>query len=228
MVKMRWPKRLIIVRHGQSEHNKILDDINEGFSTKSLQKLSKIRDADLELTDLGKEQALKTGKYFKKRGEKFDIVFYSPYKRTCETKNKIIEGYSKKIESYEDIRIREREYGRLHFLNEEQIKKQFPYEHNARILEGEFYYRLLGGENYPDVGMRVMSFLDMLSRDYAGKNVLIVTHYFVYKMFRFWIERLGEEDILFLKDVPNCGIQIYDISKDGKKLILKDYNSVGY
>ena len=184
-IKPKWPRKLIIVRHGESELNKARDKLELEFSKEDLEKLSTVRDPDIKLTKLGIWQAEQTGIYLNKMGI-FDICLSSPYERTLQTSKWIISGLSSPPEIYQDIRLREKEFGRLHGLSKEQIKEKYPDEIKFRNIEGKFYYRLLGGENYPDVAMRVHSFMDKLVRDFGGKQVLIVTHQVVYNLFRYW------------------------------------------
>jgi broad specificity phosphatase PhoE len=65
---------IYLIRHGETEYNKL--GISQGG------------EADIELNDLGKEQAKKTGEYLKKyrmNDKPFDMIFSSPMKRTKET-----------------------------------------------------------------------------------------------------------------------------------------------
>lgn len=47
----KYPKRLVIIRHGQSEQNAALDLMDP-----DIESLSKTRDADIQLTEIGKWQ----------------------------------------------------------------------------------------------------------------------------------------------------------------------------
>lgn len=229
MTNLKWPSRLVIVRHGQSEQNAALD-LLEGDLEKTLREQKEIRDADIKLTDLGIWQAKKTGKFLRKNS-KFDICFCSPYERTLQTAEGIISGLNYKLKIYKDNRLREKEFGRLHGFTTEEIKEQYPEEFRIRERDGKYYYRLPGGENYLDVEQRVHGFLDKLARNYGGKNVLVVTHQVPYKLFRALFEHLGEEEVLALEDTPNCGIQRYKINTSKVKhgrMKLKSFNEVGY
>ncbi|MFT4325899.1 MAG: histidine phosphatase family protein [Candidatus Woesearchaeota archaeon] len=229
MTDLKWPKNLVIVRHGQSEQNvalDLLDDNLEGL----LDQQKKIRDADIRLTPKGIDQARKTGVYLAKRAP-FDICFSSPYERTLQTSQFILETLGYDLRIFKDNRLREKEFGRLHGFTSDEIREQYPEEFEDREREGKYWYRLPRGENYPDVEARVHSFLDKLSRDYGGKNVLVVTHQVPYKMFRALFEHLDEDGVLALEDTPNCGMQKYVVNsskaKEGR-LELVDYNACAY
>jgi len=228
-VPPKWPRRLTIIRHGESEQNKALDLFDEDLG-EELERLANTRDMDIELTGLGGWQAKKTGEYLAGE-EEFDICFCSPYRRTVQTAEEITNKLPYELEIFEDERIREKEFGRLHNLTREQIKEIYPEEYAARQRDGKYWYRMKGGENYPDVKMRLHSFLDKLVRDWGGKNVLVVTHQVPYILFRSMFEHLNEEKTLALGDVPNCGIQVYGIDTSEKKegrMKIEDYNKVAY
>lgn len=226
---LKWPKRLVIVRHGQSEQNVALDLLQDNID-KVLAEQKKIRDADIKLTERGIYQAEETGKYFSK-SEPFDICFTSPYTRTLQTTENIVKNLGYDLRVFKDFRLREKEFGRLHGFTTEEIKKKYPEEYEDRERDGKFYYRLPRGENYLDVQDRVHNFLGKLNRNYSAKNVLVVTHQVPYLMFRAIYEHLDEMEILDLGDVPNCGIEefVIDTTKyEEGRMKLKKYNIVAY
>jgi len=229
MVQLKWPKRLVVVRHGQSEQN-ITPDLLDADLKQSLERLRNIRDADIALTDIGVWQAEKTGEYLAKQ-PKFDICFSSPYQRTLQTAGGIISKIGYDLRVYKDNRLREKEFGRLHALTTDMIKEKYPDEYFDRKRDGKYWYRLLGGENYPDVEMRVHSFLDKLVRDYGGKRGLIVTHHVPYVLVRALVEHLGEAEVLNLGDAPNCAMETFELDCSKKpegRMVLKEYNKIAY
>jgi len=174
----KWPNRLVIVRHGQSQQNIALDLFQEGIDT-LIKKMYNTRDADVALTRIGHWQAKQTGTFLADT-EPFDICFCSPYTRTLETAEGIIAHLPYALRILSDNRIREKEFGRFHGLTTEDIQTQYPEEFADRQREGKYWYRLLRGENYPDVELRVHSFLGKLTRDWREKSVLLVTHHVPY------------------------------------------------
>ncbi len=132
----KWPKRLVVVRHGQSELNTVLDLEQADLET-ALERIRNIRDVDIKLTGIGLWQAQETGKSFSKQ-PKFDICFSSPYTRTLETAGGIVStiGYDLKI--YKDNRLREKEFGKLHGLTKAQIEARYPDETESRRREGKY------------------------------------------------------------------------------------------
>ncbi len=229
MSKNKWPVNITVIRHALSEQNALLDLLDDNLEEK-IRALQTKRDADIELAQEGFFQAEETGKYLGTK-EPYDICFSSPYKRTLQTAETILAQLPHTMRLFKDNRLREKEFGRLHGLTTEEIKQKYPEEYLDRERDGKYWYRLPRGENYPDVEMRVHSFLDKLHREYAGKRVLIVTHQVPYLLFRALFEHLGEEEVLNLGNVPNCGIQEFLLTKTdaGKeRMKLKEYNFVAY
>ena len=228
-VRLKWPQRLVIVRHGQSQQNAALDLFQEGLP-ELLERIKNTRDADIVLTDIGRWQAEQTGLHLA-QDDTFDVCFSSPYKRTLQTAEGIVSNLGYPLTIFTDNRLREKEFGLLHGMTTDEIKVRYPHEHSNRQRDGKYWYRLPGGENYPDVEQRNHSFLDKLVRDYAGKRVLVVTHQVPYVSFRTLFEHLDEQGVLGLGDVPNCGIQEYilDTSKkpEGRMKLLR-FNEIAY
>lgn len=225
--KQKWPDVITIVRHGESLKNVERARV-EQFDSNKLKLDITERDMDIPLSERGKSQVIAIGKELKKR-EKFDVIFVSPYVRCRQTADLIIEqlGYKPKLVIEE--RIREKEFGVVDNLTKKGIQKFYPEEWERRQRDGKYYYRPSGGESYPDVGLRLHSFLGTLTRDYRNKRVLIVCHSVVVKMFRKLLERLEEKDILAIdktEEVDNASATTYQYDVKEEKLKLKEYNKV--
>jgi len=239
--KARRPKRLVLIRHGESEANKYLNQIIRGEIFSFPPEFAKLRDWDIKLTPCGREQALATGKYLEKRFGVFDACFVSPQTRAQETFDGIVGGYVDKaaaraMKSRERLesRLREKDHGAVNFLSKEETKRFFPHEHERREREGKVLYRVLGGESWYDVkDLRVGSFLNSAYRDYPGGTILVVSHSIVLTCFRMKLERLGEPEILELiknKPIENCGIVVFEADDGGEndRLALKEWNTIAY
>src|SRR5687768_10252223 len=136
------PKRIILIRHGESEGN--ID--------KSLYSIK--ADYTLQLTETGKCQARNAGKQLKEIAGEESIFFYvSPLWRTRETFEHIAESFEKsQYQIREEPRLREQEWGHLRSLEEcEKVEKE-------REEYGTFYYRIPDGESAADVYDRVSDF----------------------------------------------------------------------
>lgn len=167
---MGWPKTLCLVRHAESEGNIL--SVDERAATP-------IATHDYALTAKGREQARITGEYLKQKfGDYFFTTYYtSYYRRAKETMQLLFPDLDKQgFKVYEDPRLAEAQRGIYHTMTHEQIAACFPGELERKEREGYYHHRPIAGENWPDVELRIHSFLGTLNRDYEGENVLIVVH----------------------------------------------------
>ena len=113
----------------------------------------------VELNELGKEQAIKLGETVKNM--KFDVIFTSDLVRAIDSSNLAFPNFDKIV----DKRLRECNYGDYDGENidlvvyEEHIDESFP-----------------NGESLKDVEKRVRKFLDEVKSKYYGKTIAIVAH----------------------------------------------------
>lgn len=175
------PVRVIFVRHGESTHN--LD-----YSVKS---------KDGVLTEKGKKQATKTGKFLSKVFGRFDIVYSSPATRCVQTANLIMDEIGFKHENIviDDLLVElgyfnndlestdPKEVEKL-FNNTESIKKlrkkidntQNPFEidilDKKLFVEYDKYYNLK--PDYKETYENCKQFLDKVNKD--CKQILVITH----------------------------------------------------
>ncbi len=200
------PSKIFLIRHGQSEGNK---DPNI---------YDKKPDYQLELTDLGIQQAKDAGEKLKQQIGDANTMFYvSPLWRTRSTFKNLIGSFRPdQITWQEEPRLREQEWGHLRKLEEsKRINAQ-------RDDFGCFYYRIPNGESGADVYDRVSSFMGSLHRDFEKKgfpdNVVLVTHgltlrLFLMKWFHWTVEQFDE-----IKNPYNC--QIFELEKYKNKYKL--------
>jgi broad specificity phosphatase PhoE len=210
-----WPKRLWLVRHGQSQGNVARDAADEaGAHEIDIE----MRDVDVPLSALGGKQAEAAGRWFAAlpRDERPEIVLSSPYVRARQTAKIICEqgalagGPARTII---DERLREREFGIFDRLTAAGIRHRFPEEAAHRRRLGKFYHRAPGGESWADVILRLRSMLNTINLQHSDKRVLIVCHQVVVFCFRYILEELDEAEILGIDkqaEVLNCGIAAYD------------------
>ncbi len=224
----KWPDRLVIVRHGQSERN-VAKERAKAAGTGGAWAGS-LRDMDTPLTPVGVQQAIVTGKYLGDKTD-FDVLFSSPYMRTMQTSQHIAEQLKTAPRLILEERIREIEFGILDGLTHDAVRQRYPDEWARREREGKYWYRPPGGESRPDVALRVHSFLGTLTRDYRQKKVLVVCHSVVVLIFRRLLERWDEAKYMEVdreEDVLNCAVTIYRYYADARRLNLDCYNTVCY
>lgn len=233
---MKKPKLLVFVRHGESEANFYLNEIVQGKLMSFPREFLDLNDWDIKLTKNGKRQAYITGQNLKKEFGLFDYVYVSPQKRAQETYQEIIKAYSKnlrkKIEKNTviDTRLREKDFGSISYLTDEEIKKFFPHEYERKKKEGELLYRPLGGESWLDVkDLRVSNFLNMIYREHPNKKILVISHFIVINCVKLKLvsDYQNNFDQIFKEDpLKNCGVCVFKNFKN--KLILKDWNKIYY
>ena len=170
MAPANRPKRIVLVRHGESQGN-VDDAIYET-----------VPDHALSLTPKGIEQATATGAELRAYLAGEPVTMYaSPYVRVRQTIEALDLGVP-----LEDVRVepRLREQDWANFQDPQDISAQ----KKLRNDYGHFYYRFTHGESGSDVYDRVSTFLESLWRSFAVRevadhNLVIVTHGLTMRLF---------------------------------------------
>ena len=203
------PKRIILVRHGQSEGNE--DSLN--YET--------IPDYALNMTELGHQQSVKAGDEIAKLiGNESIQAYISPYYRTRQTYDGIASILKERIKScHEDPRVREQDWGHLRHPDDSRLLVT---ERNKYSL---FYYRMKDGESGADVYDRVSSFFETMYRDFNKpnfpENALIVTHGMTLRIFLMrWLHWTVEE-YEALANPDNCQVIVMERNSNGKYQLLE-------
>lgn len=163
-------KNILLIRHGQSEWNKL--NLFTGFK-------------NIELSEQGIDEANKAGQNFKNLNIKFDIVFTSELKRAQETAKIILKNLDQWDHLYEegkiktDINLNERDYGDLTGLNKKETADKFGEEQVHKWRRG-YSDQPPNGESLEDVVRRVKIYFEesinpaIQSAD--NNNILIAAH----------------------------------------------------
>ena len=163
-------KNILLIRHGQSEWNKL--NLFTGFK-------------NIELSEQGIDEANKAGQNFKNLNIKFDIVFSSELKRAQETAKIILKNLDQWDHLYEegkiitDINLNERDYGDLTGLNKKETADKFGEEQVHKWRRG-YSDQPPNGESLEDVVRRVKIYFEesinpaIQSAD--NNNILIAAH----------------------------------------------------
>lgn len=214
------PKNLYLVRHGESEGNLARKKFVENGDAFSVDFLA-IHESQYELTSLGVNQAKQAGEWFKENKiTKFHRMLVSNNVRARKTA-----GYLDLPNAIwlENFRLRERDGGLFNTITPEERDVKYPNEQKF-YDEQPFLWRPPQGESVADVCDRIKIILDMLSRKFEGKNVIIVCHGHVMRAFRIELERMSlsnANEFLSTKDewgrVPNCSILHYTRKNPFKK-----------
>jgi broad specificity phosphatase PhoE len=204
------PKRIILIRHGESEGN---TDRNV-YSMKP--------DYALLLTPKGMHQANHAGAALSKLVGNENMEFYvSPLFRTKQTFQQIAQNFpEEQYTSKEEPRLREQEWGHLRTLEQcHAVDKE-------RDAYGTFYFRIPDGESAADVYDRVSDFFNTLFRDFAKnnfpENAVMITHGMTIRLFlmRWFHYRVTEFEELC--NPPNCDMIVMELRENGKyKLVTQ-------
>ena len=163
-------KNILLIRHGQSEWNKL--NLFTGFK-------------NIELSEQGIDEANKAGQNFKNLNIKFDIVFTSELKRAQETAKIILKNLDQWDHLYRegkiitDIKLNERDYGDLTGLNKKETADKFGEEQVHKWRRG-YSDQPPNGESLEDVVRRVKIYFEesinpaIQSAD--NNNILIAAH----------------------------------------------------
>jgi probable phosphoglycerate mutase len=200
MEHLTW---LGVIRHGQSTGNVTAQSAEEGGAE---QIDIPERDADVPLSDLGREQARSAGALIRDTYRP-DLVVISPYLRTRQTAEEAF-GTSG-IPQVVDERLRDRELGWLDLLTARGVLSRLPDEARRRERLGKFYYRPPGGESWADVLLRLRAVLREIREDHPGGRVLLVAHEATVLLVRYLVEGLSEAQLMEIAHrtaVANCSL----------------------
>ena len=157
---------LVLLRHGQSQWN--LENRFTGFH-------------DIDLSDLGRQEAADAGKRLKNLGVKFDNVFTSTLMRANNTAKIALENAGQadlipQMVAHDDLR--ERDYGDLTGLDKDETRAKYGDE-QVHIWRRSYDVRPPGGECLKDVvENRVRPYFEANIKGLlnGGKNVLVAAH----------------------------------------------------
>lgn len=209
------PLDLILVRHGHSEGNHALEAAKTGDLSLMTNEFRQRNASDYRLTELGENQARAAGRWIRdwqvsERFATFDRFYCSPFVRTRETAGLLdLDGAQWQLESL----LRERDFGLWAGRDRDDVAEQFPLSSEQKQRD-RFLWRPEGGENTPDLDMRVREVLASLAREMSSRRVVCVTHEDVRWAFRYRLEKLTVQQWLDhhdddAHDIPNCGILHY-------------------
>jgi broad specificity phosphatase PhoE len=209
VVAPRWtngPASLTLVRHGESVGN-LADDRAREAKAEVLD--LDARDADVELSPAGQDQAGALGRWLEEKAPddwRPTVVLSSPYRRAAETAERA------GLDVVLDERLRERDLGVFDGLTGAGIRARYPDEAKRREKLGKFYYQPPSGESWADVVLRIRSLLTDLRHGYDSERVWLFTHQAVIMSFRYVLEHLTEQELLEIDstlDLPNCSVTSY-------------------
>ncbi|MGG7057270.1 2,3-diphosphoglycerate-dependent phosphoglycerate mutase [Clostridium nigeriense] len=217
--------KLVIIRHGESEWNKL--NLFTGWS-------------DVDLSPEGIEEARLAGRTLKEAGLDFDIAYTSYLKRAIHTLNLTLEEMDREwIPVVKSYKLNERHYGALQGLNkaetaekygEEQVKvwrRSFSIkppilnETSIQNPKSQEQYRGIDENELPlaesleDTIKRVVPYFnEVIKKDMlSGKRVLIAAHGNSIRALVKYFENLSEDEILEV-NIPTATPLVYEFDDD--------------
>ena len=214
--------RLYLVRHGESQANL---DVNVNALH---------ADHVIPLSERGCAQAIVAGRVIgeelRSLGAKNARLWRSPYLRTRQTADGIIDGlndvldgdlHRPKLDVRESDLIREQEFGLFDGIPDEELPIAFPREHalysKYEMAKGRYFARMPMGESRCDVAARCKIFFGSLDRDreqHGIENVIIVSHGVTLRCFiKEWLH-LPYEWIENERNPGNCSVRLIENGRD--------------
>jgi broad specificity phosphatase PhoE len=187
-------------------------------------------DMAIGLTDLGRRQAEAVGRWLAGLGADRapDVVWCSPYLRARQTwllAERELRDAGRPLPCHRgDVRLRDRERGKLAGLTAAAVAERFPAEHEKEARD-TLAYRPPGGESFLDVAARLRGVLDGIEADRRHRRVLIVGHDAVVLFLRQILEGLGDADVLSIATdglAGNASITTWRRTTGGFRLLAYD------
>ena len=196
-----------------------------------------IPDHAIPLSEMRMEQAVDAGKHFatflSQSPQLFEEqsirLWYSPYLRTKQTRDGLLEGMGDAACIFKDRRehilLTEQSFGLFDGLTDEECDEQYPEESRkfnlCKAYNGRFYAKPPNGESRYDVCVRVHQFFGTIIRD-AEKaenhvpNVFIVSHGTTLRAFvMMWLHK----EVEWFENEPNpsnCSIRWIGRDENGR------------
>jgi broad specificity phosphatase PhoE len=221
---------LLLVRHGES-----LGNVAAAQARQTGAEVIDVpaRDADVELSPTGVEQAEALGRWLAElpEGDRPEAVWSSPFRRAHDTARTALEIAGLDLPVRLDERLRDRDLGITDTLTTAGIRKRYPEEAERRDWHGKFYYRPPGGESWADIALRVRSVLADLERQRRHRRVLVTCHDAVLLVFRYVCEEMDEASVLEVsrtQSVRNAAITRLVRAEDADTWTLAEFNSADH
>ena len=224
--------KLVLVRHGESEWNKL--NLFTGWT-------------DVDLSEKGHEEAKSAGKLLKEEGYDFDVCYTSYLKRAIHTLNHILDEMDRAwLPVYKTWKLNERHYGDLQGKNKSEVAAKFGEDQvkiwrrsfdvkppvlsddDERSAKKQAMYRdvdsffLPQNESLETTIERVVPFfLETIMADMkAGKRVIIAAHGNSLRALVKYLDNLSSEEILGV-NIPTGTPLVYEFDDNFK--VVKHY-----
>ncbi|MDN6625634.1 MAG: 2,3-diphosphoglycerate-dependent phosphoglycerate mutase [Pisciglobus halotolerans] len=218
-------KKLVLVRHGQSEWN--FTNQFTGW-------------VDVDLSEQGIAEAKKAGELIKEAGIEFDTAYTSVLKRAIKTCHYVLETSDQLwVPEMKSWRLNERHYGALQGLNKKETAEKYgadqvqlwrrSYDTLPPMMEPDAEYSPLNDRRYANLQKRVIPMGENLKvtldraipfwEDHIapslliGETVLVAAHGNSLRALVKYIEEIPDEDIMEV-EIPTGQPLVYEMNDD--------------
>ena len=196
--------KLIILRHGESEWNKL--NLFTGWE-------------DVSLTDQGKIEAKLAA--FAIQNLKVDVnhAYTSALKRAKDTLEIVLYILKKDIPIISDQALNERNYGSLTGMNKDEARNKWGDE-QVKLWRRSYDVSPENGESLKDTCERTIPYFkkNILPKLYDGENVIITAHGNSLRSIIMYVEELSEKEIISVEITTGIPI-VYEY--ENKNIIKK-------
>ena len=196
------PTRVILIRHGQTEWNRI-----ERFRGR----------ADVPLNAAGLAQAEATGERVAKAWQPA-AIYTSPLSRSVKTAQAVAKHFDLPVQIHPNLV--DIDYGEWQGLTPEEAHQRWPeqvenwYNHPERA-------RIPVGETLAELRQRAMKTVGELAQKHAGETIVLVGHTVINRVILLGVLGLGNERFWHLRQ-DTCAINVFEV--DGDDFILASLN----
>jgi len=200
--------RIILVRHGQTEWNRV-----ERFRGR----------ADVPLNETGLAQAKATGQRVASDASLSEewqpvAIYSSPLSRAVKTAEAIAQHFNLLVQAHPDIA--DIDYGQWQGLTPDEVKARWPEIHHA-WYNAPHTARIPGGETLQDLRARGMAAVNELAARHAGQTFVMVGHTVINRIILLGVLGLGNDHFWRLKQ-DTCAINVFEA--DGGEFTLASLN----
>lgn len=224
--------KLVLLRHGESEWNKL--NLFTGWT-------------DVDLSEKGRLEAKQAGELLKAAGFDFDVCYTSYLKRAVHTLNEVLDAMDRCwLPVYKSWKLNERHYGALQGLNKAETAEKYGEEQvhiwrrsydvkppaltaqDERAPKNQAAYRNVDAALLPlteslekTVERTVPYFEETIREDMkAGKRVLVVAHGNSLRSLVMYLDHLSKEEIISV-NIPTGVPLVYEF--DENMQVLRHY-----
>jgi phosphoserine phosphatase len=182
--------RFILIRHGQTEWNRI-----ERFRGR----------ADVPLNETGLAQAEATGRRVAAEWQP-GVIYTSPLSRSVSTAEAIAKHYGLQVQQHPGLA--DIDYGEWQGLTPEEARQRWPAEIDAWYNQPHQAH-IPGGETLDDLRARAMQTVKELADRHPKDTIILVGHTVINRIILLGVLGLGNERFWRIKQ-DTCAINVFD------------------